>query len=278
MRRRRWYYIIFFAVFFIFWFLFKIGGWADFRKAFLSTFVDVFVTSITMLIIVELLLPKQLYRNRYTIFFTCFILLILFSGTVIIFSQLNLLGSSLANYQKNIEKHNTHYFYWFWADLIFGSYFLVAFISSAGAAIRVAFDRIKTVNHVEKLEKEKVHAELQSLKNQINPHFLFNALNTIYYKIDRSNISARDTLQRFSEMLRYQLYDCDKEMIGIDKELLFLQSYIELQKERLNGNYEVVYRGFDSVKEFQISPFLLLPLVENCFKYVSSYADQLNKN
>jgi len=78
-------------------------------------------------------------------------------------------------------------------------------------------------------------------------------------------------------MLRYQLYECDKEFTNIENELQFLRSYIELQKARLNDNYEVIYKGFDTVREFRISPFLLMPLVENCFKHVSDYDNKPNR-
>ena len=77
-------------------------------------------------------------------------------------------------------------------------------------------------------------------------------------------------------MLRYQLYDCDKEQVPIHKELSFLRSYIELQKARLNSNYTVDYEGFETNEHFGISPFLFMPVIENCFKYVSNYPDQTN--
>jgi LytS/YehU family sensor histidine kinase len=101
-------------------------------------------------------------------------------------------------------------------------------------------------------------------------------LNTVYYDIDRNNTEARDTLQSFSDMLRYQLYECDKKFIEIGQELLFLQQYIALQQKRLNKNYKVVCKGFNDISSFHISPFLLLPLAENCFKHVSNYTDREN--
>ena len=153
---------------------------------------------------------------------------------------------------------------------------MIFFVASVGACIRLAFDRIKLSNKAEKLEKEKALTELELLKDQINPHFLFNALNTIYYKIDRLNIDGRETLQRFSSMLRYQLYECNKPFVEVENELAFIKSYIELQKERLNKNYSVKYEGFDTIKGFVISPFLLLPLVENCFKHVSDFPEKEN--
>ena len=223
----------------------------DIGQAIVSTFIDIAVTILTMLLLVEWVLPKYFYRNRYIPFFISFFLLVFISGSMIILLQLKMHGSSLASYPKNIERYKEHYFYWFWADLIFGSYFLVFFISATGVAIRLSFDRLKAIAEVRKLEKEKSIAELEFLKNQINPHFLFNALNSIYYKIERSNTDARETLQEFSEMLRYQLYDCDKEQVPIKKELSFLRSYIELQKARLNSNYTVDYEGFDTNLTFR---------------------------
>jgi two-component system LytT family sensor kinase len=274
--RPRLYYFLFAVIFFIFWFLFKVGGMPDISKALLSTSIDVTLGMITLLVTVEILLPRFIYKNKYGLFAFFFLLIIFLSGTGVILSQLQLLNSSLFEYRKNIAKYQEHFFYWFWADLIFGSYFLVFFISSVGAAIRFAFDRAKVLNMSETLEKKKLHAELDLLRNQINPHFLFNALNTIYYKIDRSNQSARETLERFSKMLRFQLYECNKPYIAIEEELNFLSSYIDLQKERLNENYHVVCKGFDEVTNLMISPFLLMPVIENCFKHISDSVDKEN--
>lgn len=274
--RNRAYYYVFAAVFFIFWFLFKVGGVPDIPRALLSTLIDVCTGMAALLLTVELLLPRLVYRHKYGQFSLFYLLVIITCGSIIILSQSTLDGSSILEYSANVAKSPKHYFYWFWADLIFGSYFLVFFISSAGAAIRFAFDRVQALNTVEKLEKEKILAELDLLKSQVNPHFLFNALNTIFYKIERANQPARETLERFSKMLRYQLYECSSEYIEIEKELEFLASYIELQKERLNGNYRIEYRGFDEIKQLKISPFLVMPIVENCFKHISNHGDKEN--
>jgi LytS/YehU family sensor histidine kinase len=77
-------------------------------------------------------------------------------------------------------------------------------------------------------------------------------------------------------MLRYQLYECDKPVIEIEQELRFLASYIELQKERMNDHFLITCKGFDEVKGLFIAPFLLLPLIENCFKHVSQWTDRTN--
>lgn len=276
MPRARLYYIGFLVIFSLFWLLFKIGGTANLSRAFASTAIDMVICIAAMQVTIAVLLPKLFYTRKYPLFTGSYLLLIFLAGSAIILLQLELAGSSLLHYSEKVARSN-HYFYWFWSDLIFGSYFLVFMITAAGAAIRFAFDRVKALNHIEQLEKEKLQTELDRLKNQLNPHFLFNALNTIYYKIDRTNQPARETLQEFSKMLRYQLYECEKTSIEIEQELWFLQSYIELQKERMNSNYRISCKGFEEVSGLFITPFLLLPIVENCFKHVSQWADRENE-
>lgn len=276
LRPRGFYYTSFGICFFIFWSLFKIGGFPNVPMAMLSALVDITTAMVAVIITVEVLLPKLVYTSKYTLFIGAYLLLIFLAGSTIVLSQLKLHGSSLSDYRHKMAKFNEHYFYWFWADLIFGSYFLIFFLSSTGAAIRFGFDRVKAINRADKMEKEKLNAELDLLKNQINPHFLFNSLNTVYYAIDRHNTEARDSLQSFSNMLRYQLYECDKKFIDIHQELVFLQQYIALQQKRLNKNYQIACKGFNDIRSFNISPFLLLPLAENCFKHVSNYTDREN--
>ncbi len=162
--RPRLYYFFFALIFFVFWFFFKVGGMPDLSKALLSTFIDVALGMITLLVTVEILLPRLVYKKKFGFFIFYFLLIIFLIGTGIILSQLQLLNSSLFAYPKNIAKYQEHYFYWFWADLIFGSYFLVFFISSVGAAIRFAFDRVKALNVAESLEKKKLHAEARPAK------------------------------------------------------------------------------------------------------------------
>ncbi len=276
MLRPRILYAGFLLIFSLFWLMFKIGGFAHVGKALLSFSIDLIFSIAAMLATTEWLLPKFFYRKKYGLFAILFVLVVLLAGSFIFWGQLTVSDISLANYSERVARSN-HFFYWFWSDLVFGSYFLVFMITASGAAIRFAFDRVKAMQNIEQLKKEKLQTELDRLKFQLNPHFLFNALNTINYKIDRSNQPARETLQKFSKMLRYQLYECEKNDIEIEQELWFLQSYIELQKERMNSNYAINCEGFDTVSGLHIAPFLLLPIVENCFKHVSQSSDRQNE-
>lgn len=130
---------------------------------------------------------------------------------------------------------------------------------------------------LQKVQVENLETELRYLKAQINPHFLFNSINTIYFQIDKHNEAARSSLQKFSELLRYQLYECNEEQVAIEKEIEYLKSYIDLQRLRRQNNYHISFEVEEGLCNFSIAPLLLMPFVENAFKHVSRYTDKPNK-
>lgn len=130
---------------------------------------------------------------------------------------------------------------------------------------------------IRQIEMEKLNAELEYLKAQINPHFLFNSLNTVFFQIDKQNATARETLSKFSDMLRYQLYECNGKEIQVEKEVRYIQNYVELQRLRKDENYGIRFFCSDDLKNFTLPPLLLLPFVENAFKHVSHFPDRKNE-
>jgi two-component system LytT family sensor kinase len=128
-----------------------------------------------------------------------------------------------------------------------------------------------------KMESEKLQTELEYLKAQLNPHFLFNCLNTIYFQIDQDNFEARESLRKFSEMLRYQLYECNEEKISIEKETSYLESYVDLQRLRKSTNSVITLNKQQTLESFRIPPLLLLPFVENAFKHLSNFSEVENR-
>lgn len=130
---------------------------------------------------------------------------------------------------------------------------------------------------VEKKQKEIVETELDYLKAQINPHFLFNSLNTIYFKINKENKEAREALIGFSEILRYQLYECNLDTVNIEKEIKYLKDYVQLQLLRKNdSNIKCNIDITDNVINFQIAPLLLVNYVENAFKHLRNDSNKTN--
>ena len=130
---------------------------------------------------------------------------------------------------------------------------------------------------LQQIRLEKLNTELDYLKAQINPHFLFNSLNTIFFQIDKHNLEARETLGKFSDLLRYQLYECNVNEIPIEKELTYLKNFVDLQQLRRNGHDVIEFIVSDSVADFSVPPMLLIPFIENAFKHVSNFTDKKNE-
>ena len=142
---------------------------------------------------------------------------------------------------------------------------------------KMLVDRIQTQQQLELLEKERVKNELDYLKAQINPHALFNSLNTIYGHIDKSNQVARNILIQFSELLRYQLYDCSAEKVCLEKEIGYIENYVAFQRLRKDDKLVVTFQIENIEKSLKIAPLLLVVLIENAFKYVSNFPNKENK-
>ena len=134
---------------------------------------------------------------------------------------------------------------------------------------------LKSKSLKEQLEREKLEAEVKFLKAQINPHTLFNGINSIYHLIDIDKEKAKDVLVRFSELLRYQIYDCSDDEILLSRELQFLENYFDLEKIRKGTDIEIAFNNtIDDTVDLKISPLLLIPFVENAFKHVSNHNDK----
>lgn len=120
---------------------------------------------------------------------------------------------------------------------------------------------------LEQITNDKLLTELKFLRAQYHPHFLFNALNTIYFQMDDDIPGAKTSVEKFSELLRYQLYD-QQQMVPVKQELAYLENYIEIQKTRASTKLNLQIDFSDMLNGQQVYPLLFLPLVENAFKYV----------
>jgi LytS/YehU family sensor histidine kinase len=119
-------------------------------------------------------------------------------------------------------------------------------------------------------EKEKVNAELQLLKAQVHPHFLFNTLNNIYsFSLKNSDKTPQMILQ-LSSLLSYMLYDCKNDEVLLEKEIEIMRNYIDLEKERYGSRLDVSVNIEGEVKDKYVAPLLLLPFLENAFKHGAS--------
>ncbi|MFI5138298.1 MAG: sensor histidine kinase [Sphingobacteriales bacterium] len=212
------------------------------------------------------IVPRFLKKRKYVYFILLTALLIAFSALLraLVAMQMNIyifgtrplpaFGPLYLNSLVNI---------FIWVELFF-----------AGKMIT---ERIYNQQQVALLEKERVKHELDFLKAQINPHALFNSLNTIYGHIDKQNQTARNILLKFSDLLRYQLYDCSEDKISLEKEIDYIRNYISFQQIRKDENLKLEVEINAEPGQYSIAPLLLVILIENAFKFVSSFSGHENK-
>lgn len=134
-------------------------------------------------------------------------------------------------------------------------------LAIASTILLAAYDRLKQT------EEEKLSAQIASLKSQINPHFLFNTLNNIYATAIDTAPKAADMIDKLSEMMRYTMKDTQQNLVLLEDEVNYINNFIELQKLRLDRSVKLEYYSLEDAKTFQIAPMLLIPFIENAFKY-----------
>ncbi|GAB3638249.1 histidine kinase [Hymenobacter arcticus] len=150
-------------------------------------------------------------------------------------------------------------------DLV--SLLITLLVLGIGTAITVVQHWQQEARLRERLDQQRVEAELSLLKAQINPHFFFNTLNNIYSLTLIDGERARAALHRLSRMMRYVLYDTASGHAQLSQEVAFIQDYITLMQLRLTDRVQVTFEHPEPVREVLIAPMMLLPFVENAFKH-----------
>jgi two-component system LytT family sensor kinase len=118
-----------------------------------------------------------------------------------------------------------------------------------------------------KLERDNINLELNFLKSQINPHFLFNTLNNVYSLVLHKNDKAADAVLKLSDLMRYNLYDSNTPQIDLVKEINFFRNYVELERMRHSSRAQIDLELEGDFEKFQVAPLIIFPFIENAFKY-----------
>lgn len=240
-------------------------------SSFVITLMDFACLACSAYLIRQYLIPKYLYEKKLFSFALFLALLVIVFANLVIVLQWNWYRAS-GLVEENIYMQLLGDFFFQWFDC-----YMVIFI---GCLCIIAFKLLKdqwlAQTRYAELQKEKAQTELSFLKAQINPHFLFNSINSIFAHIDKNNRPAREIVLKFSDMLRYQLYECNSELISFHKEFSYLENYIALQKLRKDENLQLIFESTGDMANFEIAPLLLIPFVENAFKYLSSHDNKEN--
>ena len=154
---------------------------------------------------------------------------------------------------------------------MFSSHFFTAAIYVAITALfKFVKDwiQLQEVNlKIIQIEREKLEAELNTLKSQLNPHFLFNSLNNIYSLALTNSPQTPDVILRLSDLMRHVLYESRENFIPVKNELNFLSNFIELQKIRLNSQIDIQYSMEGIIPEMKVIPLIFEPFIDNAFKH-----------
>jgi LytS/YehU family sensor histidine kinase len=156
-----------------------------------------------------------------------------------------------------------------WLSLPHFHFVNLLIITALSSLVRIPLDWLKMQSEKNELLTRNIETELQSLKNQINPHFLFNTLNNLYALTLKKSDQAPEVVLKLSDMMRYMLYECNEKEVLMEKEFRYIRNYIELEKLRYSSNTEIELNIDEGLMEKRIAPLLLIPFVENSFKHGS---------
>ncbi len=197
------------------------------------------------------LLPKLIVRKKYVGYVA--------SQLLVIF-VLSLIHSAFFNLFVKPSPYDITGF------LMFNT-FTYLFILSASIAYRLVNEKIKNDKLFQQRENENLKTELSFLRSQVSPHFMFNVLNNMVALARKQSDQLEPSLIKLSSLMRYMLYETNEEDVSLEKEIEYLESYIDLQLQRF-GKKLIVNTSFPEITEpWYIEPMLLIPFVENAFKH-----------
>jgi hypothetical protein len=211
----------------------------------------------------HVLFPRLLEKNRLLSYYLIIIGIMIFFG-----SMPRLYQSYFGHFQRFSTAIPLHPYRNFHPAILSpGSIaiFLLVFLFSTG--IKVMQKWMNSERRNKQIENEKLHAELSFLKSQINPHFLFNTLNNIYSLAESKSDLTPVAVMKLSSIMRYVLTEARQDTVPLEKEMQFINDYIELQKIRNTDKTSVGFTVVGDISGKKISPLILLPFTENAFKY-----------
>ena len=162
---------------------------------------------------------------------------------------------------------------------MFGQHDLVSLIililmMGMNVGVKLFFRQRGDRQKMEDLEKQNLEQQLEYLKYQINPHFFMNTLNNIHALVDIDSEKAKQTILELSKMMRFVLYEGNKQGVPLDREIAFLQNYITLMKLRYTDKVRITVDTPASMPNKEVPPLMFITFVENAFKHGVSYRQE----
>ncbi len=203
---------------------------------------------------IYVLVPKYLAQKKFYIYLGFLLLLVLIITpleTLLIYLK----SSDMPRMQAAILEN---------LNIFFLPNFFILLTSTVG---KITLDWYKSLREKKELETETMQSELRFLKSQINPHFLFNTLNSLYALTLKKSDLAPGIVLKLSEMMRYMLYECNERAVDLSKEVNYIQNYLELERLRQGNQTDIRFAVEGNISDQKIAPLVFIPFIENCFKH-----------
>jgi two-component system, LytTR family, sensor histidine kinase AlgZ len=255
-------HLVFWGLYFSF-FLYQItyprrGVEPDYTKATMDAIAQVLFMAVISYFNYFVLLPRFAKHKNLLRYIVELIIPLVILGLVHIWLKRTLWivagDARMMNYFKSMRFVSQHFI---------STLFIVAFISM----LRFAKDWFELEAKRKEIENEKLISELRFLKEQINPHFLFNTLNNLYYLAHTQSPNTKEVISKLSQMMRYMIYEANSEKVAVSKELEYIRNYIDLEKLRLEENVPIDLTVAGKFDHLQITPLVFITYLENAFKH-----------
>ena len=251
---RLFYHIAFWVALFLLLFLISYSG----EHLLLFLMIEAIQIGCFMLVVytnINILVPRYLSQNKVFIYFIYLICLTLIITLLRVTLQYWILGDQPALQHQLIYQ-----------DQIF-IYLLHFLIGIASTAFIISSRWVKTEREKREIKSQQVETELKFLKSQINPHFLFNILNSLYALTLKKSDQAPEIVIKLSEMMRYMLYECNEKLVPLSKEIKYIQNYLDLEKLRIGNKMDIQLVINGETDDIFISPLIFVNFIENAFKH-----------
>jgi len=262
--KNKWYHYLFWVCYFFFWLF--VSEYPLGYENVIVNLIFLICNIAAVYTILYFLLPKYLYRRKYLAFGLLSVFVVLLFSVIL---------AALLYFTFKLLEFETSSF--FNLPHILGptlgsiSTSVIIFLIAKLVKIFLTTQQKNTL-----LEHEKTQTELKFLKSQLNPHFLFNAMNNIYFLIKKDPDTAAENLAKFSDMMRYQLYECNEDKIGLQQEIEYINNYVKISSLGKAETTDIQIDTKGILPHHKISPLVLIPLVENAFKHVMENEDGQN--
>jgi len=214
---------------------------------------------------IHLLIPSLVFKRKVSLYLLIILLIFAIILTLNFLFDISV-AEELRAHTRSRHNRSQGYFSRFIPTLFS---FLLAF--GISSSIKMIVEYLKKQKREQDLEHEKLNSELAFLKSQINPHFLFNTLNNLYGLATIGSPSTGQAILKLSDLMRYMLEETQTGRVPLDREITYINNYIELQKLRIPENVEVSVLMTGDFTACTIEPLLLIPFIENAFKHGVSY-------